>query len=67
MDRNPGQPLRAIYQYRSNRGGTNGIGISPISSRRRSVRGGIGIDLKNWVKKDANGEVSCGRRRGKPF
>ncbi len=37
-------------------GGTNGI--SPIFLTTVDVTGGIGIDLKNWVKKtDANGEV----------
>ncbi|NHM00950.1 bifunctional aconitate hydratase 2/2-methylisocitrate dehydratase [Flavobacterium difficile] len=36
--------------------GTNGI--SPIFLTTVDVTGGIGIDLKNWVKKtDANGEV----------
>ena len=36
-------------------GGTNGI--SPIFLTTVGVTGGIGIDLKNWVKKlDANGE-----------
>jgi len=36
--------------------GTNGI--SPIFLTTVGVTGGIGIDLKNWVKKmDANGEV----------
>lgn len=36
-------------------GGTNGI--SPIFLTTVDVTGGIGIDLKNWVKKtDANGE-----------
>jgi aconitate hydratase 2 / 2-methylisocitrate dehydratase len=37
-------------------GGTNGI--SPIFLTTVDVTGGIGIDLKNWVKKtDANGEL----------
>ena len=37
-------------------GGTNGI--SPIFLTTVDVTGGIGLDLKNWVKKtDANGEV----------
>jgi aconitate hydratase 2/2-methylisocitrate dehydratase len=37
-------------------GGTNGI--SPIFLTTVDVTGGIGIDLKNWVKKvDANGNV----------
>lgn len=37
-------------------GGTNGI--SPIFLTTVGVTGGIGIDLKNWVKKlDANGET----------
>lgn len=37
-------------------GGTNGI--SPIFLTTVDVTGGIGIDLKNWVKKtDANGEI----------
>ncbi|PDS22648.1 bifunctional aconitate hydratase 2/2-methylisocitrate dehydratase [Flavobacterium branchiophilum] len=37
-------------------GGTNGI--SPIFLTTVDVTGGIGIDLKNWVKKtDANGEA----------
>ena len=37
-------------------GGTNGI--SPIFLTTVGVTGGIGIDLKNWVKKlDANGEI----------
>ncbi|MFD2556196.1 bifunctional aconitate hydratase 2/2-methylisocitrate dehydratase [Sphingobacterium tabacisoli] len=37
-------------------GGTNGI--SPIFLTTVDVTGGIGIDLKNWVKKvDENGEV----------
>ncbi len=37
-------------------GGTNGI--SPIFLTTVDVTGGIGIDLKNWVKKvDANGKV----------
>ena len=37
-------------------GGTNGI--SPIFLTTVDVTGGIGIDLKNWVKKvDANGDV----------
>jgi aconitate hydratase 2 / 2-methylisocitrate dehydratase len=37
-------------------GGTNGI--SPIFLTTVDVTGGIGIDLKNWVKKtDTNGEV----------
>ncbi|MEM9072695.1 MAG: bifunctional aconitate hydratase 2/2-methylisocitrate dehydratase [Myxococcota bacterium] len=37
-------------------GGTNGI--SPIFLTTVGVTGGIGIDLKNWVKKlDENGEV----------
>ncbi len=37
-------------------GGTNGI--SPIFLTTVDVTGGIGIDLKNWVKKlDANGQV----------
>ena len=37
-------------------GGTNGI--SPIFLTTVDVTGGIGIDLKNWVKKtDASGEV----------
>ena len=40
-------------------GGTNGI--SPIFLTTVGVTGGIGIDLKNWVKKvDANGEVVLG-------
>ena len=37
-------------------GGTNGI--SPIFLTTVGVTGGIGIDLKNWVKKiDDDGEV----------
>ncbi|HLO73646.1 MAG TPA: bifunctional aconitate hydratase 2/2-methylisocitrate dehydratase [Flavobacterium sp.] len=37
-------------------GGTNGI--SPIFLTTVDVTGGIGIDLKNWVKKtDSNGEI----------
>lgn len=37
-------------------GGTNGI--SPIFLTTVDVTGGVGLDLKNWVKKtDANGEV----------
>ncbi|MBO9204325.1 bifunctional aconitate hydratase 2/2-methylisocitrate dehydratase [Niastella sp. MAH-29] len=37
-------------------GGTNGI--SPIFLTTVDVTGGIGIDLKNWVKKtDANGKI----------
>ncbi len=37
-------------------GGTNGI--SPIFLTTVDVTGGIGLDLKNWVKKtDANGEL----------
>lgn len=37
-------------------GGTNGI--SPIFLTTVDVTGGIGIDLKNWIKKtDANGEI----------
>ncbi|RXR20431.1 bifunctional aconitate hydratase 2/2-methylisocitrate dehydratase [Flavobacterium amnicola] len=37
-------------------GGTNGI--SPIFLTTVDVTGGIGLDLKNWVKKtDANGEI----------
>ena len=37
-------------------GGTNGI--SPIFLTTVGVTGGIGVDLKNWVKKvDANGET----------
>ena len=37
-------------------GGTNGI--SPIFLTTVGVTGGIGLDLKNWVKKlDSNGEV----------
>ena len=40
-------------------GGTNGI--SPIFLTTVGVTGGIGIDLKNWVKKvDAQGEVVIG-------
>jgi aconitate hydratase 2/2-methylisocitrate dehydratase len=39
--------------------GTNGI--SPIFLTTVGVTGGIGIDLKNWVKKqDANGEIVRG-------
>ncbi len=40
-------------------GGTNGI--SPIFLTTVGVTGGIGIDLKNWVKKvDENGDVVIG-------
>ncbi len=37
-------------------GGTNGI--SPIFQTTVSVTGGIGLDLKNWIKKkDSNGKI----------
>lgn len=45
--------------------GTNGI--SPIFLTTVDVTGGIGIDLKNWVKKtDANGEV-VRNEKGEPI
>ncbi|WP_121965464.1 bifunctional aconitate hydratase 2/2-methylisocitrate dehydratase [Myroides sp. N17-2] len=46
-------------------GGTNGI--SPIFLTTVDVTGGIGLDLKNWVKKtDANGEV-VRNEKGEPI
>lgn len=45
-------------------GGTNGI--SPIFLTTVDVTGGIGLDLKNWVKKtDANGDVVL-NEKGEP-
>jgi len=52
----PSSPYVPFVNYAPVVGGTNGI--SPIFLTTVGVTGGIGLDLKNWVKKvDANGEV----------
>jgi aconitate hydratase 2/2-methylisocitrate dehydratase len=54
-----GEPTSPYIPFINNRpvvAGTNGI--APIFLTTVGVTGGIGLDLKNWVKKtDANGEV----------
>lgn len=52
----PASPYVPFVNFAPIVAGTNGI--SPIFLTTVDVTGGIGIDLKNWVKKtDANGEV----------
>ncbi len=52
----PASPYVPFVNYAPIVGGTNGI--SPIFLTTVGVTGGIGLDLKNWVKKvDANGET----------
>ena len=52
----PGSPYIPFVNIAPIVGGTNGI--SPIFLTTVNVTGGIGIDLKNWVKKvDAEGNV----------
>ena len=48
--------LISIRKQQTGIAGTNGI--APIFLTTVGVTGGIGLDLKNWVKKtDANGEI----------
>ncbi|MFA9290340.1 MAG: aconitase family protein, partial [Solirubrobacteraceae bacterium] len=53
---NPSSPYIPFVNFAPIVGGTNGI--SPIFLTTVDVTGGIGIDLKNWVKKkDAEGKI----------
>ena len=56
VDRTQASPYVPFINIAPIVGGTNGI--SPIFLTTVGVTGGIGVDLKNWVKKtDANGET----------
>ena len=55
MDRKAVKSIRTLCKFSPIVAGTNGV--SPIFLTTVGVTGGIGVDLKNWVKKvDQNGK-----------